>query len=80
MSVNDTTLCKVAKKLHNISPATVIDDPSAIERLLVTWFDKFMADEMELPDMDSDEDTAISKWIGARYEEEKKMEDEKKVG
>jgi hypothetical protein len=70
MSIDDTTMCKVAKKLHNIAPATMIDDPLVLNRLLVSWYEKFMKDEItDWPELDSDEDAEFNKWFKAQLEE-----------
>jgi len=36
--INDTLICTVAKKLHNINPSVIIDDPLKVEALLRDWW------------------------------------------
>ena len=42
--INDTTMCKIAKKLNGISPSKVIDDPTKVYDLLLEWWHRDSAD------------------------------------
>jgi hypothetical protein len=50
MSVNDTALCQVAKKICGVAPEIMIDDPVELEKYLIDWTERFNKEEVDLPD------------------------------
>ena len=63
--INDTALCALAKKLHNIAPDVVIDDPAKVEALLISWFKNNDYDKAD--DLTDDEDKLYTDWFRRHY-------------
>jgi hypothetical protein len=67
MSVNDTTLCMVAKKLCGVAPETMIDDPAELENYLKRWTERFNKEEVQIPDdLPRPELMALVEWWGRK--------------
>jgi hypothetical protein len=68
--INDSTLCRVAKKLRGLAPDVVIDDPVKVEELLQLWW-RDLIDETPsalaaAEAIENDEDEyALNTWVVA---------------
>lgn len=65
MSVNNSSLCVLAKKLHNIAPAVIIDDAAKVEELLVSAVNSKGWDGMAEA-LTFEEDADLSTWMKVR--------------
>ena len=63
--INDTPLCALAKKLHNINPDRVIDDPVEVEKLLLSWFENNSFDNVD--HLTDDENKFYTDWFRRHY-------------
>ena len=63
MSINDSTLCVLAKKLQGIAPGVVIDDPVKVEELLVDYTKKFIKGSIDPTTLSDEDDATLSEWF-----------------
>lgn len=63
MSINDSTLCVLAKKLHGIAPTMIIDDAVKVEAMLVDWTKKFISGSVDPTILSDEDDEVLSAWF-----------------
>ena len=68
MSVNDSTLATVARKLHGLSDHKELNDPVELEKLLNLWWDRWLrSNDDSVPELGEEGDEALNNWLRAKY-------------
>ena len=64
MSVTDSTLAIVARKLHGLNPHKDLSDAVELEQLLIQWFETWMKSDSDyVPTLEEEEDTELHLWL-----------------